>query len=48
MFIPIDPEEKVSLTPQEREIEMEKARKRKPLTKGELKNRHAQELKSAR
>jgi hypothetical protein len=48
MFMPVDPEEKVGLTPEEREAEMEKAKKRKPLSKGELKNRHAQELKSAR
>ncbi|EFQ94810.1 hypothetical protein CFE70_004352 [Pyrenophora teres f. teres 0-1] len=48
MYMPVDPEEKVGLKPEEREKEMEKARKRKKLTKGELKNRHAQELKSAR
>jgi len=48
MFIPVEPEEKAGLTPEEREVEMEKARKRKPLSKGELKNRRAQELKSAR
>ena len=46
--MPIDPEEKASLTPEQRAAEMEKAQKRKKLTKGELKNRHAQELKSAR
>ncbi|KAI4697544.1 uncharacterized protein J4E84_000674 [Alternaria hordeiaustralica] len=48
MFIPVEPEEKAGLTQEEREVEMEKARKRKPLSKGELKNRRAQELKSAR
>ena len=48
MYMPVDPEHKVGLKPEEREKEMEKARTRKKLTKGELKNRHAQELKSAR
>ncbi|EOA85355.1 hypothetical protein ACJQWK_06495 [Exserohilum turcicum] len=48
MFMPIDPEEKASLTPEQRAAEQEKAKSRKKLTRGELKNRHAQELKSAK
>ena len=48
MFIPVDPEHKLGLSADEKAAEMEKARGRKKLTKGELKNRHAQELRSAR
>ncbi|EMD58689.1 hypothetical protein GGP41_006134 [Bipolaris sorokiniana] len=48
MYMPVDPEEKASLTPEERAAAMEKARHRKKLSSGELKNRHAQELKSAK
>ncbi|KAH7066895.1 hypothetical protein BKA63DRAFT_425421 [Paraphoma chrysanthemicola] len=44
MYIPIDPE----LKPDATEEVKEQAKLRKPLTKGEIKNRHAQELRSAR
>jgi hypothetical protein len=44
MFMPVDPEEKATATP----ADIEKAKHRKPLSKGELKNRYAQELKAAR
>jgi hypothetical protein len=44
MYIPIDPEFKENATPEDRE----KAKHRKPLSPGERKNRHAQELRSAR
>ncbi|KAF1833118.1 hypothetical protein BDW02DRAFT_570425 [Decorospora gaudefroyi] len=48
MYMPMDPEEKTNLTPEEREAEIEKAKSRKTLSKGELKNRYAQELRDAR
>lgn len=44
MFVPVDPEEKPEATVQE----IEKAKARKPLTKGEIKNRSAQEVRLAR
>lgn len=44
MFVPVDPEEK----PDANADVLEKARQRKPLTKGEVKNRHAQEVRLAR
>jgi hypothetical protein len=44
MFIPIDPELKEGATP----ADIEKAKARKPLSAGERKNRHAQELRNAR
>ncbi|KAH8728176.1 hypothetical protein GQ44DRAFT_610221 [Phaeosphaeriaceae sp. PMI808] len=44
MFMPVDPELKEGAT----EEEKEKAKTRKPLGKGEMKNRHAQELRMAR
>ncbi|KAI8932817.1 hypothetical protein NX059_010303 [Plenodomus lindquistii] len=43
-FMPIDPEEKDTATPEDKE----KARHRKKLTSAERKNRHAQELRHAR
>ncbi|KAF1844334.1 uncharacterized protein K460DRAFT_397448 [Cucurbitaria berberidis CBS 394.84] len=48
MFLPVDPEAKVGLSAEERAVELEKAKTRRKLTKGELKNRHAQELRHAR
>lgn len=44
MFIPIDPELREGASAED----IEKAKSRKPLTPGERKNRHAQELRSAR
>lgn len=44
MFIPVDPEQKASASPED----VEKAKHRKPLSSAERKNRHAQELRSAR
>ncbi|KAF9695573.1 hypothetical protein EKO04_006367 [Ascochyta lentis] len=44
MFLPVDPETKPDATPEV----LEKAAARKPLSKGEVKNRHAQELRQAR
>ncbi|KAF1914649.1 hypothetical protein BDU57DRAFT_501213 [Ampelomyces quisqualis] len=44
MFLPVDPELKDSAAPQDRD----KAKARKPLSAAERKNRHAQELRSAR
>lgn len=44
MYIPIDPELKEGASPED----IEKAKTRKPLTPGERKNRHAQELRHAR
>jgi hypothetical protein len=44
MFMPVDPEEKATATPEDKE----KAGQRKPLSSAERKNRHAQELKAAR
>ena len=44
MFMPIDPELKEGATDEDKE----KAKSRKQLSKGERKNRHAQELRSAR
>lgn len=44
MFLPVDPETKENATPEE----IEKAKHRKVLTSAERKNRHAQELRSAR
>jgi predicted heme/steroid binding protein len=43
-YMPIDPELKDTATPED----IEKAKSRKPLTPGERKNRHAQELRQAR
>jgi hypothetical protein len=44
----VDPEEKATLTDEERAIELEKAKNRRKLSAGEKKNRHAQELREAR
>jgi hypothetical protein len=44
MYIPVDPELKPDATPEA----IEKAKHRKPLSAGERKNRHAQELRAAR
>lgn len=44
MFIPIDPEHKADAT----EEDKEKAKTRRKLSSGEMKNRHAQELRTAR
>ncbi|OAL05003.1 cytochrome b5 [Phaeosphaeriaceae sp. SRC1lsM3a] len=44
MYMPIDPEEKEGASPED----VEKAKSRKKLTSAERKNRHAQELRSAR
>ncbi|KAF1939914.1 hypothetical protein EJ02DRAFT_407561 [Clathrospora elynae] len=49
MFMPIEPEEKPGLTAEDKAVEVQKAKlRRSKLSKGELKNRHAQELRSAR
>jgi predicted heme/steroid binding protein len=44
MFIPVDPEEKADASPEV----LEKAKQRKALTKGEVKNRNAQEVRQAK
>jgi hypothetical protein len=44
MYMPIDPELKENATPED----IAKAKTRKPLSPGDRKNRHAQELRSAR
>jgi hypothetical protein len=44
MFMPLDPHE----VPGASDEEVQKAKARKPLTPGERKNRHAQELRNAR
>jgi hypothetical protein len=44
MFMPVDPEEKANASPED----IEKAKHRKPLSSAERKNRHSQEVKSAR
>lgn len=48
IYIPVEPEAKIGLTPEERAAEVEKAKGRKKLTSAERKNRHAQELREAK
>jgi hypothetical protein len=45
MYMPIDADQKPDATPEEKEMAREK---RKAMTKGEVKNRHAKELREAR
>lgn len=47
-FMPVDPEDKASATPEERERAAATAARRAPLTSAQRKNRHAQELRHAR